>query len=217
MSAFLGANGQLFGWSESTWLWLDQFGILLGDITLIIGVLGGIWAFTQRDRIRRWLRLNRFPLSGRETDPEETWDALIFTVSRDDIPQWVIDCKQPRAIGLLATQQSHEAATRLADRARLAGVTVIGPKMIDDPDDPAEAHDETARLIQRLRGMGHPRIGVDITGGKTTMSIGAFIAAREQDCDTLYVSAEYDSKLKRPDTRSARIRRIARAPETIAS
>ncbi len=212
MSALLGTNGQLFGWSESTWLWLDQFGILLGDITLIIGVLGGIWAFAQRDRIRRWLRLNRFPLSGRETDPDETWDALIFTVSRAEIPQWVIDCKQPRAIGLLATEESHADAETLANRARAAGVTVIGPRRIDDPDDPAEAREETTRLIQRLRGMGHPRVGVDITGGKTPMSIGAFIAAQEQGCDSLYVSSRYDRKLKRPDTGTARIRRIARAP-----
>ncbi len=209
----IGANGQLFGWSESIWLWLDQFGILFGDLALVVGVAAAIWAWISRDRILGWLRLNRFPLSGHETDPDESWDALIFTVSRHEIPQWVIDCKHPRAIGLLATGESHKAAETLANRARAAGVTVIGPRRIDDPDDPAEAREETTTLIQRLRGMGHPRIGVDITGGKTPMSIGAFIAAQEQGCDSLYVSSRYDSKLKRPDTGTARIRRIARAPE----
>ncbi len=209
---FIGDNNQLFGLAESTWLWLDQFGILFGDIALIVGILGGVIAWLQRDRIRRWFSFNRFPVSGREADDEERWDALLFTVSKAEIPQWVMEAKKPRAVAFLATEQSGDAARKLVDHARSAGIDALVPKQVDDPDDPAQAREEAARLIQRLRDKGHGRIAVDVTGGKTPMSIGAFMAAQEAHCDTLYVSSDFDPALKQPVMRSAKIRCITKAP-----
>jgi len=52
---------------------------------------------------------------------------------------------------------------------------------------------------------------VDVTGGKLPMSLGAFMAAEESGADTLYVASEFDPQLKRPDMRTARIRRISAA------
>ena len=208
---FTGANGQLFGWAESTWLWLDQFGILLGDITLVVGVPSAIWAFFHRDAIRRWLALDRFPLSGREADDNAQWDALVFTVSRPELPEWVVKQRKPRAVALLATDQSWEQAKSLANFASARGVALLGPKKLDDPDDPAEARAETERLIERLHEKGYEKIGVDVTGGKTPMSIGAFLAAREMGCDTLYVTSEFNQKLKKPMTHTAKLRCITHA------
>ncbi len=200
-----GVNGQLFGWTESTWLWLDQIGILLGDVTLFFGVPGAIWAFFHRDAIRRWLTLDRFPLSGKEDDDTQ-WDALLFTVSQSEIPEWVIARRKPGAVALLATDRSWEKAKSLAHFISARGITLLGPKKLDDPDDPTEAREETARLIERLRKQGFDNIGVDITGGKLPMSIGAFLAAREFGCDALYITSQFDSKLKKPMTHTARIR-----------
>ncbi len=206
-----GDNGQLFGWAESTWQCLDQIGILTGDIMMVLTLLGGVIAWLRRDSIRRWLSVNRFPVSGKPIPEDEHWDALVFTISRQDVPNWVIQQRSPQAIGLIATHASHNEAGAVAAQAALKGIQVSGPKLLDDPDDPAEAQEEVRRLIQRLRADGYQRIGIDITGGKTPMSLGAFMAAQEQGCDTLYVTAEYDARLRKPDTRSAVIRCITRA------
>lgn len=207
----IGANGQLFGWSESTWLWLDQGGIIAGDVMITLTMVGGIWAWMSRESIHRWFRTNRFPSVGGLTDEPAQWDALIFTVSRPEVPEWVIQQTSPKAIGLLATHQSMQMAHELAAETRKIGITLTGPKRLDDANDPAEARDEIAHLILRLRGMGHQRIAVDITGGKTPMSIGAFMAAEEAGCDTIYVSSEFDSRLRKPDMGTAKICRISRA------
>ncbi len=208
---WIGQNQQLFGWSETTWLWLDQAGIIVGDIMLLLGIFGSIWAWLRRDSIRQWLRLNRFPINSETVDENDHWDAIIFTVSQHHAPQWVMNSKRPAAVGLVATGQSLSIANRLADHARKTGITPLGPRLLEDADDPKEARAETLRLVRRLRGMGHERIAVDVTGGKTPMSIGAFLAAQEAGCDTLYVASRYDAKLKKPDMRSARIRCITLA------
>lgn len=206
----IGANGQLFGWAESTWLWLDQIGILGGDIMLVITVLGGIWAIINRNRIRAWLRRYRFPVAGDQAGSGETWDALIFTVSRADLPQWVIEQKTPAAVGVIASAQSQAEADQITRLAQKRGMT-IGAAVVSDPDDPAEARAAAKQLVRQLREQGHQRIAIDITGGKTPMSLGAFMAAQEEGCDTLYVTAKYNDKLNKPDTGSAVIRCITRA------
>ncbi len=206
-----GANGQLFGWQAHTWALLDQVSILLGLAMLLISLTGLVWAALSRDRIRRWLQRYRFPVAGSEAGEEETWDALVFTVSRSELPCWVMQQKRPAAVALLATDASADNARSIMDEAKRLGITVIGPKLLSDVDDPAEARDATAWLIRRLREQGSEGIAIDLTGGKTPMSIGAFMAAQEQNCDTLYVTSSYDPKLNRPDSRNASIRCITRA------
>ncbi|HHH38157.1 MAG TPA: hypothetical protein ENK50_01100, partial [Sedimenticola sp.] len=91
----LGANGQLFGWSEATWLWLDQAGILVGDVMLVLTIAGGLWAWFSRDTLRRWFMANRFPAVGDTDENNETWSALVFTVSHSVVPCWVLERKRP--------------------------------------------------------------------------------------------------------------------------
>jgi len=209
--SLIGSNGQLFGWREETWLWLDQAGILGSDIMLTLTLLGAVVAFIKRDRIRSWLRRYRFPVDGDEAASTERWDAIIFTVSKPDLPSWVIQQKSPAAVGLVDTESSRPASEQIVAQISNRGVDVVGPKMVNDADDPAEVREATAWLIQKLRDKGQARIAVDVTGGKTPMSLGAFMAAQEQGCDTLYVSSEFDAKLRKPDMRTATIRCITRA------
>jgi len=202
--SLIGDNGQLFGWSESTWLWLDQAGILAGDLLMVFSVAMGFVAWAHRERLRRWFRQG-LPLSDVEAGADDSWDALIFTVSRGELPELLIEGRKPRAVGLLATAWSQGAADEIAEFARRKGIIVHGPRRVDDPDNPVEGCDETRQLIRRIRGQGHERIAVDVTGGKTPMSIGAFQAAELENCDVLYVTSDFDSN-KRPIPATARVR-----------
>ncbi len=207
--SLLGENGQLFGWSESTWLLLDQIGIVTGDILMALTIVGGVVAWFHRERLRRWFKQG-VPLV--DVDAEETarWDALVFTVSRPDLPKLVIRNRKPEAIGLLATEQSQTAADDIAAFARAEGIRVFGPRRIDDPDNPVEGRDEALQLIRRMREQGLDRIAVDVTGGKTPMSIGAFQAAETENCDVLYVSSDSDSHMN-PVPGSLRVRCLRQA------
>ncbi len=196
----------LFGWSDQTWQTFDQFGILVGDIMLIISVGGLVYGFWKRNDIRAWLTRNRFPSIG--GSPELTrWQGLIFTVSRANVPIWVIEQVRPETIGLLITDSSRSEGDIIRTRAAQQGIRVL-IRHIDNPDDPAEVNQKTRELLKLMQESLIQPIAVDITGGKTPMSLGAFMAAEEASADTLYVTAAYkDSKL---DMTTAKIIAISR-------
>lgn len=203
-------NDNLFGWSEATWHLIDQVGILLGVLMGISWIVGLPLALLKREEIRRWFTRNRFPNVGATLESEQRWDALAFTVSHKDLPQWVVDVLKPAYVGLIATDASREAAREIATLAKQRGLEVLSPVYLDNPDDPAEAFAQTRLLLRRLRETGAERIAVDITGGKTPMSLGAFMAAEELGVSSLYVTSNYDKALRRPDMRTAQIRCISR-------
>ncbi len=210
----IGDNGQLFGWADSTWLWLDQAGILVGDLLMLITIGGSLLAFFKRDRIRQWLRGNRFPHIGSELEKVAgRWDGLAFTVSREEVPLWVMGQVKPRAIALVATRESLAAADALIREAEKQRIVVHGPYVVEDADDPAQSREQALQALRRLRQEGCERLAMDITGGRVPMSIGAFMAAEETGIPTLYVSATYDRKLNRPNMARAAVRCISR-PES---
>lgn len=192
---------QALGWSEQTWLYLDQFGILMGDIMLLVSIGVGAVGWLRRDTIRNWFSKNRFPNIG--GSPEDlNWQGLIFTVSKEHLPCWVIEQIRPERIGLLVTEQSAEAGKRIQQQAERMGIQVYR-RLIDNPDDPHEAYSSARALLEQMRDGGEGRYAIDLTGGKVTMSIGAFMAAEESGIDSLYVSTEFNNG--RPDMRTAHI------------
>ena len=204
----MGANGQLFGWPAQLWHVLDQVGILLGLVLGAMALLSAVLGFVNRDAIRMWLRYNRFPAVGGEAAEIRDFEGLVFTVSREEVPVFVIEHVQPRAAVLLATTGSDAAANRIREAASRSKCR-IEIQHISNPDDPAESRDQAAVAIRNLRRQGVEKIAVDITGGKAPMSIGAFMAAEVAGCPTLYVTAPYDRNLEQPDMRQARICRIS--------
>lgn len=88
-------DGQLFGWSLELWTLLDQIGILVGLATPILTVLLAVVAWARRDELRAWLRGNRFPGVGRLIRSDARWAAVLFTVSRADLPDWVMKRTRP--------------------------------------------------------------------------------------------------------------------------
>jgi hypothetical protein len=198
----------LFDWSDETWLTLDQIGILVGDVVLAITVAAAVVGYLNRDRLRRWLTPNRFPAVGADMQGRH-WNGIVFTVSKPEVPRWVIDQLKPRCIGLVATPQSMKAAEEVMAYARDSGIEVLPLRQLDDPNDPSESKEKTGELLTTLARTGHTPLAVEITGGKTPMSLGAFMAAEERRADTLYVSVGYDQALNRLDLRSASLQCIS--------
>lgn len=200
----------LFGWSDAVWRLLDQAGILAGDLLMVTSVVAAIAGWLKRDQIRRWFRRNAFPDVGDELLPGDAdWDGLVFTVSREDVPRWVMNQSHPRAVAFVCSELSHGVANALAEHAKAIGIRSLLVRTVE-PDDPAEARSAAAASIEALREAGCERLAVDVTGGKLPMSLGAFMAAEERGADTVYVSAEYDSGLKAPKMETTRVLRISR-------
>jgi len=180
---------------------------LLGDALMTITFLGGLYGFINRDDLRNWLARNRFPSIG--GNPEHTrWQGLVFTISRSDVPLWVTAQVQPQIIGLLITHSSLEQGATIRQYAEQNGIAVA-VETLNDPDNPAEAKRKTQDLLQTLHQHGAHDLAVDITGGKTPMSLGAFMAAEESGCDSIYVTTAY--KDGKPDMTTAQIKAISQA------
>ena len=202
----------LFNWSDQFWLRLDQIGILVGDVMMLLTILTAIYGFIKRDTLRRWFRHNRFPSVGGEIGHQQ-YDALLCTISHSELPIWLIDQLQPGAIALIATSQSQQAAGQVAEYAAARGIEIVNTQPLNSADDVAEVRTKACQLLGQLTEAYGPNCAVDITGGKVPMSLGAFMAAEEYGVDTLYVSAQFDRQLKRVDSATARLLRLSNPPE----
>ncbi len=180
------------------WTWLGR----ISDGISLILFLAGLVAYLKRENIRHWLTRNRFP---KETGLDNTiqFDALVFTVSKTEVPFWVIEQLKPKHIGLIASQQSLAVAKQIEAFATNHQVETL-IETIQDPDDPAQSRIAAQKLLEDLRKQGCQTVAVELTGGKVTMSLGAFMAAEESGLHSLYVSTEFDSNYK-PIMRTAKI------------
>jgi hypothetical protein len=200
----------LFGWSEAVWRLIDQVGMLFG-VTMGLTWFGGLlFAILKPDTLKRWFTRNRFPNVGDGLAEGERWDGLVFTVSKAELPILVLRRLKPEYVGLIASEQSRSHAETILREAEALGIRSHGLVRVDNPDDPAEARERTHNLLHRMRAAGAARCAVDITGGKTPMSLGAFMAAEEAGVSTLYLASRYDDKLQRPDPHSSRLHCISR-------
>jgi predicted neuraminidase len=108
---------------------------------------------------------------------------------------------KPKAVAFIATELSLPVAEELRQQAIKLGITALEPVLLADPDNPALCRKLTAELLVELAD--HGRLAVDVTGGRTPMSLGAFMAAEELGAGTLYVSCQYPNG--KPDMASAAI------------
>lgn len=180
---------------EIVWLWLDRYGILVGDFVMTLTLLAGVAGFFKRNDLKRWFRRNSFGRVSQAVDATR-FDALVLPVSRADLPRWLIDTVKPVRVALLASAQSAPVAEDIAAHARKTGVDVLAVHVLPDADDAAAFRTQAADCVRQLRQAGATRIAVDTTGGKVPMSQGLFMAAEETGATTLYVSADFDPALK---------------------
>ena len=199
-------SSNLFTFDESTWLFLDHFGIFFGDILMILTIVGGIYGLICRNKLHNWFKRNRFPSIGGQLEHSH-WQGIIFTVSRREVPLWVIKQINPMAIGLLSSESSRNAAQEIRVFAQQMGILIIEEELINDPDDPAEVNRKAKKIMHELKDQGLDEMAMDITGGKTPMSLGAFMAAEEMGVDSIYVTTEY--KDNKPDITTAKIKAIS--------
>lgn len=188
------------------WDLLQAINTVGGDL-MIFAALGG---YANREQIRRWFTRNHFPKEvGHPLDDAIQWDALIFTVSKTEVPFWVIERLKPKHVGLIASHESAAAAEQIKIFAQKNQADTL-VKTIESPDDPEQSRAAARGLIADLRRQGCQAIAIDLTGGKVTMSLGVFIAAEESSLHSLYVSAAFDAALKKPDMRTAKILCVSR-------
>lgn len=179
---------------------------------MLITIAGAVWAWLKREDVRRWFSRNRFPDVGGSFDDDETdWDGIVFTVSHIDVPEWVMKRCHPSMIALISTQQSESAAQQLAEIAAQLHIRVASTHIITDPDDPQQSRRAVAAALREMKAATLMHLAVDVTGGKTPMSLGAFMAAEEIEADSMYISSRFDADLKKPDMSTASIRRISEA------
>ena len=199
--------------SEATWDTLDKLGILLGDLTLLLTLAGAIWGFLRRDDLRGWLArgLGRNRVAPVRFDllERQRWDAIAFTISHAEVPIRVLDHHLDAGrVGLIFSEQSRPAAETIKRFLRERGKPAPEEQVLQNPDDPAEARRKTRSLLDGWRSEGLTELAVDVTGGKTPMSLGAFLAANDAGIATLYVTSDYD-RLRKPDLDTAVIRCIS--------
>jgi len=168
--------------------------------------LATIYGFICRNKLHNWFKRNRFPSIGGQLEHSH-WQGIIFTVSRKEVPLWVIKQINPMAIGLLSSESSRNAAQEIRVFAQQMGTLIIEEEVINDPDDPAEVNRKAKKIMHELKDKGLDEMAMDITGGKTPMSLGAFMAAEEMGVDSIYVTTEY--KDNKPDITTAKIKAIS--------
>ncbi len=193
----------------SVWEIVDRISTLLGLATSVAAIVAGILAWVSRDRLRAWLRGNRFPKVGGLARDDAHWTALLFTVSRAEVPAFVIERARPTWVGFVGTAFSAGAVRSLEATAQALGIRVAGTRQVADADDPEEARTAVHALLADLRRYGISNVAVDVTGGKVPMSLGAFMAAEEARVDSLYVTVSYDEQ-RQPQPQTARIRCVSR-------
>lgn len=197
--------------SPAAWDALDKLGILLGNTLGVVTIGAAGWGFVRREALRRWFIRGQVPVIGFEPEERQRWDAIAFTVSRADVPIRVLERHLEAArVGLIFSEYSRAAADEIKAYLRERGRPAPEEQIIHNPDDPAEARRKTRYLLEGWRDDGLGLLAVDVTGGKTPMSLGAFLAAREVGASTLYVTARENSKTHRPDLNTAEVRCISR-------
>jgi hypothetical protein len=196
----------LLGIKDMGWCYLDKLGTLLGVVTGVISVTLPVLAYFKRESLRRFFTRNRFPRAGGLADAQLRLGGIVFTVSHEDTPRWVIERMKPLAVGFICTGQSRTVVDHLSAFARSIDVThVLSPMVIDNPDNVIEARSAAAALLDRMREAGAGSLAVDVTGGKTPMSIGAFMAAEEAGVSSIYVTSPFDPQLRKPDMTKSQI------------
>lgn len=189
--------------------WLDFF----ADLTTLVSVFFiAPLAYLKRDRIRRWLGVfNRYQGNGEELQDIQA-DGVVFTVSHKETPIWLMDKVRPTHIALVYTQLSRPFMEEIREYANQQHINVVSTKLLKDPDELRDAREAVSSAIHDLRHHGCQQPAVDLTGGNSIMSLGAFQAGGEAGVNVIYISPPYDEQLRRRDLSRAKILAIVEAP-----
>ena len=168
--------------------------VTIGNIVNGISLLGILLTFFFLHPLSflKKMESKNFPSSS-DHPPKTSYDALLFTVSKADIPIWMMKHYQPKSMGLIGSDEVLESINKIKEEAKKLGIKVYCRSLVaTDVDVVVRAKHETLEIIKELLQTGSYHLALDITGGKTPMSIGAFLAAEQEGIDSLYVTAAFD-------------------------
>jgi hypothetical protein len=94
------------------WETIDRAATVLGIVTGLASLAAAVWAWVERNDLKRWFRRNSFGAVSQPLADAVRFDALVLPVSRADVPCWLIDTVKPARVALLASEQSEPAAKR---------------------------------------------------------------------------------------------------------
>lgn len=194
--------------TEQQWHYLGQISDFFGATLPILAILLGLW---KRKEIRDFFSGISFTEVGEMLHETEKFDAVIFTVSREEGPKTTIEATSPKVIGLLPTHDTSQIAEKIKHYAEERGIAVLETSIIDDPYNPAHCQKAAKHLLRLLQNTSAKKIAVDVTGGTTPMSIGAFMAAHEAGVATIYLKSDYDGKSKKIKPGTTRLGHISAA------
>lgn len=125
--------------------------------------------------------------------------GVIFTLGlHSDRPasvvSLVVERVRPEFVGFLGTPRTEEAGTVKRLRTTLCLGEDRCKSEFWDPTEVAEGKVKAGLVIDWLlrQGVSERELVVDLTGGTTTMSVAAFMAAQERRVDCQYVHSEFD-------------------------
>jgi len=131
--------------------------------------------------------------------------GIIFTVGKQsDTIDLCLRHQKPKFVGFLCTEGSKQYADNLISTFQLdAGCCA---NRLADPWSINDVREKSRELLSWMmeKPLSSNEIVFDITGGLTSMSVGAFMIAEENRIDSQYVRSDYDENGKRiPGTEDA--------------
>ena len=135
----------------------------------------------------------RSPIYGNSEAFQVPRQAVVFTVGRQkDTILLAVKAQRPAWLGLVYTRETASIVDEVVNASGLDRDHV--QREIVDPWSVVEVRHKVNDLLDWLTGRSvkPPDIAVDITGGTSIMSAGAFSAAIERQVDCQYVRSDYD-------------------------
>jgi hypothetical protein len=189
---------------------LTAFALKLGSPLLlglvVVSVMSSFVAYKGVVALRR--RLQPPQIQPPEDALKVPRRGVIFTLgprsaNRASVVHQVIDALRgieggvkPEFLGFLGTPQTDQAGIveLLCDDLTIPPVNVKSETC--EPTDVFEGKAKAALIIEWIfrQGLNERDIVLDLTGGKATMSVAAFIAADEKRIDSQYIDSQYDSE-----------------------
>lgn len=114
-----------------------------------------------------------------------------------NVTQSLLDLIEPDRLILIASTTFREGAVGLCELYELRFPGGVDLRIKDeDPNDPTPWQKIVSRHIHEERSRGND-VTVDVTGGKTPMSLGAYAAAEQASAPTTYLASTWDDEARR--------------------
>lgn len=159
-------------------------GTTLGGLVLLIIVFEGVNRLQQR---------RHQPQRGENIAFQTPRRAVVFTVGGQSFTiEQALDNQAPEFAGFLCSQQTEYVADDLISRYGFDPQHY--KKELVDPQNIVEIRAKTGFILDWLvqNGLAREDTVVDVTGGLTPISVGAFSVAEERQIDSQYIKSDYD-------------------------